>query len=243
MRLESCLHSATLRHMTLSIESRDGLQQDNAEGIVLQCPHCQALAHITAIAVPAYAEILAHPPKSVGIVYRCDACNAPIFLRHPIRSITPERIELGVQFEEVERIDERFSYTHLPDDVALLLRETLSCYTHGHYNAFASMCRRTVRCAQQSMSEANRQWMGDQLQDAARIAELDPPNLLVARHVLFGSDGDASPDLPLLEASLAGMLVELIKDLFYQTYVRSGRLRQALKVRRFFSDERSIPAN
>ena len=48
-------------------------------------------------------ELLAHRPKTAGCVFRCDACQSPIFLRFPIKGFSPQRIELGSQFQEVER--------------------------------------------------------------------------------------------------------------------------------------------
>jgi hypothetical protein len=36
---------------------------------------------------------------------------------------------------------------------------------------------------------------------------------------------------------LAGVLLEVTKDLLYQVYVRKGRLQQAMMMRRFFADE------
>ena len=35
----------------------------------------------------------------------------------------------------------------------------------------------------------------------------------------------------------AGVLLELLKDLLYQAYVRKGKLQQAMMVRRFFAEE------
>jgi hypothetical protein len=43
--------------------------------------------------------------------------------------------------------------------------------------------------------------------------------------------------VPLLDDDQAGLLLEVIKDLLYQSYVRKGRLQQAMVVRRFFSGE------
>jgi hypothetical protein len=43
--------------------------------------------------------------------------------------------------------------------------------------------------------------------------------------------------VPSLDEDQAGLLLEVMKDLLYQTYVRKGRLQQAMVVRRFFSDE------
>ena len=35
----------------------------------------------------------------------------------------------------------------------------------------------------------------------------------------------------------AGILLEVLKDMFYQCFVRRGKLTRALKVRRFFVQE------
>ena len=43
--------------------------------------------------------------------------------------------------------------------------------------------------------------------------------------------------LPLINRSEAGILLEVMKDMFYQCFVRRGKLTRALKVRRFFVDE------
>jgi hypothetical protein len=55
--------------------------------------------------------------------------------------------------------------------------------------------------------------------------------------VIFGSDNDPYPSLPKLDDQLAGVLLEVTKDLLYQVYVRKGRLQQAMMMRRFFAEE------
>jgi hypothetical protein len=35
----------------------------------------------------------------------------------------------------------------------------------------------------------------------------------------------------------AGVLLELVKDVLYEAYVRRGKLQQSMMVRRFFSEE------
>jgi hypothetical protein len=42
-----------------------------------------------------------------------------------------------------------------------------------------------------------------------------------------------------IEAFQAGVLLEVLKDLLYQAYVRRGRLQQAMMVRRYFSEDSS----
>ena len=55
--------------------------------------------------------------------------------------------------------------------------------------------------------------------------------------MLFSSDADPSPQWPDLSANEAGVLLELVKDMLYQAYVRKGKLQQAMMVRKFFADE------
>ena len=43
--------------------------------------------------------------------------------------------------------------------------------------------------------------------------------------------------LPLLSRSQAGVLLEVMKDMFYQCFVRRGKLTRAIKVRQFFVKE------
>ena len=47
----------------------------------------------------------------------------------------------------------------------------------------------------------------------------------------------ARGNLPVIDAFQAGVLLEVLKDLLYQAYVRRGRLQQAMMVRRYFSDD------
>ncbi|HET9762054.1 MAG TPA: hypothetical protein VFR50_00990, partial [Casimicrobiaceae bacterium] len=56
-------------------------------------------------------------------------------------------------------------------------------------------------------------------------------------NVLFGAEFDARSALPLLDGYEAGIMLEVVKDLLYEAYVRKGKLQQAIMVRRFFLDE------
>jgi hypothetical protein len=223
--------------VSLFIDNNDQLHQGGASSLALTCPHCSMLSHITPLAVPKHAELLATRPKQVGIVYRCDACNSPIFLRFNTRSFGAERIELSPQFTEIERPREKFSFTYLPEEVETMFREALACYSHGAFNAFASMCRRTMQAAYADLGEAGKLRIFDELNELRDMAQIDGASFTVIKRVIFGNDADPAGGVPLLDDDRAGLLVEVIKDLLYQAYVRKGRLQQAMLVRRFFSDE------
>ena len=59
----------------------------------------------------------------------------------------------------------------------------------------------------------------------------------MVKKVIFGGDHDPNPGLPDLGSCEAGVLLEVLKDLLYQAYVRKGKLQQAMMVRRFFAEE------
>ncbi len=223
--------------MSSYIDASGRLHHEQEANLALTCPHCQVLSHITPIAVPGFDELVSHRPKHVGVVYRCDSCNAPVFLRFPVRMYGNNRIELGAQYIEVERPREKFSYTYLPEEIETLFREALSCFSNAQYNAFASMCRRTMQAAFADLGETGKLRIFDQLNDVRAMADLDAPTFIDVKRVIFGTDNDPHPSIPLIEDQLAGVLLEVIKDLLHQMYVRKGRLQQAMMMRRFFADE------
>lgn len=225
--------------MSVYIDNNHRLHSEQASSLALTCPHCLVLSHITPLAVPNYTELTAARPKQIGLVYRCDACNAPIFLRFNVRNYLPGRVELSPQFIQVERPREKFSFTYLPEQVETLFREALACYSHGAFNAFATMCRRTMQVAFADLGESGKLRIFDQLGELRSMAEIDAASFTPIKRVIFGSDADLAPAWPILDDDQAGLLLEVMKDLLYQSYVRKGRLQQAMVVRRFFSDQSS----
>jgi len=223
--------------MSVYIDSNDRLHHEQEASLALTCPHCLVFAHITPQAVPRFADLAAHRPKFVGVVYRCDACNAPIFLRFVSKIYGSQRVELSAQFSEIERPKEKFSYTYLPEPIEALFREALLCYSHGAFNAFVTMCRRTMQTVFADLGEAGKLRVFDQLNDVRVMAEIDGDTFADIKRVTFGNDGDPFPNLPTLDNNQAGLLLEVMKDLLYEAYVRKGRLQQAMMVRRYFSDE------
>ena len=223
--------------MSVYIDTSDRLHQEQTSSLALTCPHCLVVAHVTPQAVPHFSDLNAARPKQIGIVFRCDACNAPIFLRFNVRNYGPARIELSSQFSEVERPKEKFSFTYLPEDVETMFREALLCYSHGAFNAFAAMCRRTMQAVFGNTGETGRMRAFDELNEVREMAQIDAASFALIKRVIFGTDADPAPAMPILDDDQSGLLLEVMKDLLYQSYVRKGRLQQAMVVRRFFSDE------
>jgi hypothetical protein len=223
--------------MSVYIDSASHLHHDQDRNLVVTCPHCLAVAHITPSAVPRFEELQLYRPAQVGVVYLCDACHLPVFLRFAVRLYGAARIELSPQFAEVERAREKFSFAYIPEDVELLFREALTCFSHGAFNAFASMCRRTAQTMFADLGEAGKLRLFDELNGLRDLADIQPEIFTRIRTVLFGAELDARSGLPALDGYQAGILLEVAKDLLYEAYVRRGRLQQAIMVRRFFLDE------
>jgi hypothetical protein len=223
--------------MSVYIDSSSHLHHDLEKNLVVTCPHCQAVAHITPSAVPRFEDLQLYRPRQVGLVYLCDACHLPIFLRFTVRVYGAQRIELAPQFTEVERAREKFSFTYIPEDVELLFREALSCFSQGAFNAFASMCRRTAQAMFADLGEAGKLRLFDELNEVRELANIAPEIFAKMRNVLFGAELDARSPPPLLDGYEAGIMLEVAKDLLYEAYVRKGELQQAIMVRHFFLDE------
>jgi hypothetical protein len=225
--------------MSVYIDASSRIVHDQEQSLALVCPHCLVTAHITPSAVPRFEDLQAHKPKHVGLVYRCDSCLAPIFLRFTARMYAANRVELAPHFNEVERPRETFAFTHLPEEVELYFKEALTCYSSGAFNAFASMCRRSAQAVFADLGETGRLRLFDELNHLRAMAELDVETFTRIKSVLFGTDSDPRPNAPLLESYTAGVLLEIMKDLLYEAYVRKGKLQQAMMVRRFFVDEKA----
>jgi hypothetical protein len=122
----------------------------------------------------------------------------------------------------------RFQFSYLFPAVERIFREALQCYTAGCHNAFASMCRRTVQTSLADLgADAKLRWH-DLFREVVAIGDLD-------ESVLFGTD-DAMPEI---QAGEAAVLIEAIKDMVYQCYIRTAKLRAALKMRRYFAEEQA----
>ena len=212
--------------MTIFIDDQNELHVDY-QGITLTCPHCQTLTHVTAVAVPKFDELSRRQPRHVGIVFRCDACGEPVFLKFVARGYGPKRIELAGNYVEIERARENFPLTYLPEEAEGLFKEALTCYTAGCYNAFGAMSRRTAQSLFRELGERGKLDLFDTLQEIRELAELDDDSFGTLRAVLFGSDSDP------LNAERAGVLLEVMRDLLYQTFVRKARLMQAMTFRKF----------
>ena len=217
--------------MAIILNREGGLNLPSDEHFGLECPYCGVYAHMSPQAIPEIESLLANHPKHVGLVYQCDACRAPVFLRFAVKEYTEDSVELFQNFIELERPKERFAFSYLPKETETLFREALSCYSSNSFNAFASMCRRAATAAFESLGDEGKLRAFDEVMVAQDIAGIDDDSFEPIKKVIFERGVD---NIPVLNRAQAGVLLEVMKDMFYQCFVRHGKLTRAIKVRRFF---------
>ncbi len=222
------------------LDRDQGLLAEDDDQIGLECPYCGVYAHMRPQSVPQAEDLLQERPKHVGLVFQCDACKSPVFLRFAVRGYAENRVELYRNFIELERPKERFAFSYLPKHTEVLFREALACYSANSFNAFASMCRRSAMSAFAELGEGGKLRAFEEVMIAQDIAGIDDNTFGPIKGVLF--DSGKEEDLPLLNHAQAGILLEVLKDMFYQCFVRRGKLTRAIKVRRFFVQEGNASA-
>ena len=198
----------------------------------LKCPHCGVQSNLSAISIPRYEFLNRFKPSKVGIVYRCDSCNAPVFLRFVAQhDASHSRFEIHGAYEEIEHPQETFEFKFLPTNVAADFQEALKCYSAGACNGFAALCRRTVQSVATSLGAQGNDKVLGQLKDLKEMAQLDDETFGVLKQIVIDGHDGAHPHLPSLNPERAVVLLELMKDVLYQLYVRKVKLKEAMKLR------------
>lgn len=185
------------------------------------------------VATPSFAALTEARPRHAGIAFRCAACSEPRFARVAIRSFGPDQIVLSSNLVEIERTKERFQFSYVPQEVAEPLGEALDCYTADLFTAFAVMCRRAVQASLLDSKPGEKPHLFDLFKDVADISEIGPEPSRRIETLLFEPEAP-EPEIGPEEAAL---LIEIVKDMFYQRYVRTAKLKAAMKMRRFFAGE------
>lgn len=222
--------------MSAAITADNRFERSGGIG-TMECPQCGAIGPMSVAAFPPFTRLQAERPAQVGVVLQCGACKSPVFLRYRARAWRNDRVELHPLPQPVEHPPERFSLSHLPPAVAGRFREALSCYSAGLWQAFAAMCRQTARATFEDVGDGGRMKIFDEVAEVQALGEIDDHTFAAVRRVIFDpvtGSGGAEPEV---DRRQAAALLETMKDLLTQTYVRPAKLRQALKVRRFFADQ------
>lgn len=135
---------------------------------------------------------------------------------------------------------EYVAFEHLPAHIAEIFGEALECYRHGLWRAFMAMARETAVAIARDLGEGQRLRLYDLVGEVQHIGNIDEGAFRVIRAVVLDRD---DPGRLRCDRWIAAVLLETLKDLLTQIYIRPARLRQALRVRQLFAQpERSEPA-
>lgn len=200
----------------------------------LRCPHCSVQSNVSAVSIPRYEYLARFQPQEVGVAYRCDSCNAPVFLQFRVTQYDTGngRIWLSSEYREVERPQETYEFQYLPEPVAEDFREALTCYSNGCLNAFAAMCRRSVQSASAELGVDGKDKVLNQLRDLKGMAAIDDNTFEILKQITISGHDGAHPHLPKLSEKRAAVLLELMKDVLYQLFVRGAKVREAMESRK-----------
>jgi hypothetical protein len=201
--------------------------------LTLQCPHCNTQANLTPVSFPRYEQLLRYQTKKVIIGYRCDSCNEPIAIRFSVVGDYGRKCaQLTSEYEELERPMQTFDYQYLPEKVASDFREALICYSHSCLNASAAMCRRTIQSTAQDLGSAGSEKVQRQILDIKEAAGVDDETYEALKQVMLGGHDGSHPHLPSISPERLAVMIELMRDVLYQLYIRKAKVQEAAKLRK-----------
>jgi hypothetical protein len=207
----------------------------------VKCPHCGTLSGLSAISVPRYDLLRRYEPKTVGIAYQCDACQQTVFLRFPVAyDWGNNRVKIPDDYTEIERPKEDYEFSYLPASVSGDFSEALTCYSHSCFNAFAAMCRRTIQSASSEIGAEGNDRVLKQIEDLRSMAQIDGDTFDVLKTIVVAGHDGAHPHLPALSPERAEILLELMKDVLYQLFVRKKKIQEASEKRKQAIEARKV---
>lgn len=205
----------------------------NEPTIGLTCPHCGVYSKIYRLSEPIYNVILNYSLSNVGIVYMCEKCTEPIFLKFKIKDFDTSNniFYFDSEYIEIEHPRESFEFKYLPKDVENDFKEALDCMSIKAYNGFAALCRRILQSSATNLGVSGKNKVQNQINNLIEELQLDKDTSEIIHQVMLDGHDGAHPHLPRVTMERAEVLLFLIKDVLNQLFVRRGKLEEAKKLR------------
>lgn len=212
---------------------RDNYKELYDKAIALKCPHCNVVTGVTLISVPSFEYLTRYRPPKIGMGFMCTSCQEPVFLKFKVDKydLGNSRIIIFDKSQQIELPKLDFEFEFVPEPIAGDLREALSCYSIGAFNGFAAMCRRTIQSSASEIGAKGKDKVQKQITDMKEIADIDEETFNIIKQIVLDGHDGSHPHLPALSQDRADILLELIKDIIYQLYVRKGKLKKAADLR------------
>lgn len=132
---------------------------------------------------------------------------------------------------------DNFQFGYLPDRVSTYFKDALGCFHDNHRHAFAAMCRLTIQATIDDLGDSARLKLFDIVRDVADIAEVDDRTYRAVHDILFDADNNSLYQSGRINRETEAVLLETVKDILHQCYIRPAVLRQKLRMRRFFASQ------
>ncbi len=132
---------------------------------------------------------------------------------------------------------ENFHSEHLPATVAAYFQDALGCYRHSLPHAFAAMCRLTAQAVFEDLGESAKLKIFDQVEEITELANVDDRVYRQIRNILFDTDSASLHLADELSRETTAVLLETMKEILQQAYIRRAVLKKKLRMRRFFATQ------
>lgn len=139
--------------------------------------------------------------------------------------------------QEKHKNQGKFPFQYLPEHVSGIFRDALGCYQGGLMQAYATMCRATMQAIIEDLGEGARLKIFDQVEEIAELAGVDRGVTRNIRNILFDTEPTSLYVTDPIDRETAAVLLETMKEVLHQAYVRKALLRQKLKMRRYFATQ------
>jgi hypothetical protein len=136
-----------------------------------------------------------------------------------------------------DRPEDGFGYPYLPQPVATYFHEALACYRHGLNLSCTAMCRLTAQAVFSDLGENAKLKIYDQVEDVLRLANADDKFHRQIRDIIFDTNSSTLFHLQGVDREVTAVLLEVMKDVLHQSYIRRALLQKKLKMRRFFASQ------
>jgi hypothetical protein len=199
------------------------------------CPHCQKQTALTPLSRPDFATIKACKPAITGLCFLCLTCRKPVMVRYSVKHIGETEIELAPVPLPESRQDDRINLNYLPTSVQKPYTDAVGCYQHELIQPFGLMCKQTIDAVIKDLGEGGKLKVFNHLEELRDVFNVEPHIFATIGEVLFDNKRSLA-GTNVFGRNEAAVLLEALKDLLYQFYIRKARLQRAVSMRQFFAN-------
>ncbi len=190
-----------------------------------RCPHCSVfMPNLSFHGGEFVTKDFANMNERRWRAYTCSKCGGIVIAYSNNKNI-------GVIEYFPSTQSETFDFEYLENDVKSDFEEALKCYSHQCYNAFASMCRRTIQSAGKILGVDGNDKVKKQIIELKQIASIDDNTYKVLEQIIIAGHDGAHPHLPSLSSERAAILLVLMKDVLNELFIRKARVKKAMELR------------